>query len=121
MSAATITERSAIGRSHPLNRCLSPRLIACATPRARSRIALSGLRLTPGGYVAEHADEYCPTAMPGANQLDLSEHIWRLFADDAVVEGSSMRTQDFGPQGLQVSRSRGWLWERLNRKFLPSS
>ena len=47
MSAATITERSTIGRSHPLNRCLSPRLIACATPRARSRIALSGLRLTP--------------------------------------------------------------------------
>ena len=47
MSAATITERSAIGRSHPLNCCLSPRLIACATPRARSRIALSGLRLTP--------------------------------------------------------------------------
>ena len=47
MSAGTITERSAIGRSHPLNRCLSPRLIACATPRARSRIALSGLRLTP--------------------------------------------------------------------------
>jgi len=47
VSAGTITERSAIGRSHPLNRCLSPRLIACATPRARSRIALSGLRLTP--------------------------------------------------------------------------
>jgi hypothetical protein len=77
-------------------------------------------RDAPGGYVAEHADEYCPTAMPLANQLDLSEHIWRLFADDAVVEGSSMRTQDFGPQGLQVSRSRGWLWERLNAEPCPS-
>jgi hypothetical protein len=36
------------------------------------------------------------------------------------VEGSSMRTQDFGPQGLQVSRSRGWLWERLNVEPCPS-
>ena len=44
---ATITVRSAIGRLQPPKRSLSPRLIACATPRARSRIALSGLRLTP--------------------------------------------------------------------------
>ena len=48
MSAATITVRSAIGRLQPPKRSLSPRLIACATPRARSRIALSGLRLEGG-------------------------------------------------------------------------
>ena len=68
---ATITVRSAIGRLQPLNRSLSPRLIACATPRARSRIALSGLRLTPRRRLLARAVDHVAGVEAHASALRL--------------------------------------------------
>ena len=71
-------------------------------------------RDAPGGYIREHADDFCPTAMPIADQAALAEHIDMLFAD-ADVGAAPERVQDFGPWGRAQPRTRAWLWERLER------
>eukprot|EP01046_Picozoa_sp_COSAG06_P077879 COSAG06_NODE_25572_length_633_cov_1.902622_1_plen_115_part_00 len=46
-----------------------------------------------GGYIREHADDFCPTAMPLAEQVALGEHIDTLFRGDDAAD--AQRVQDF--------------------------
>ena len=78
---ATITVRSAIGRLQPPKRSLSPRLIACATPRARSRIALSGLRLTPRRRLLARAVDH----VAGVEDRGLALRLLAVFMEVAAA------------------------------------